>query len=117
MDTKSDDAPSELVHDYEYPVAIQKNGFTPKQINAPEAVFGVPKESQPRWPIVTRVWPVMCGEDAPYHIFIDSGAKCFIDLLCDPWAAKPWIALFHFDDRPAEFGRWAFGARFSFTAS
>ena len=48
MDTKSDDAPSELVHDHEYPVAIQENRFTPKQINAPQAVFGVPEEGQPR---------------------------------------------------------------------
>jgi len=40
----------------------------------------------------------MCGKDAPHHIFINIGSKCFIDLLCDPWAAKPWIALFHFND-------------------
>ncbi len=59
----------------------------------------------------------MRGEDAPHHIFVDIGSKCFIDLLRDPWAAKPWIALFHFDDRLDEFGRWAFGAGFSFTAS
>ena len=103
MDTKSDDAPSELVHDHEYPVAIQTNGFTPKQINAPQAVFGVPEEGQPRWPIISGGWSVMCGEDAPHHIFVDIGSKCFIDLLRDPWAAKPGIALFHFDDRLDEF--------------
>ena len=59
----------------------------------------------------------MCGEDAPQLIFIDIGSKRFIDLLRDPWAAKPWIALFHFDDCLDEFGRWAFGSGFSFTAS
>lgn len=47
----------------------------------------------------------MHGEDAPHHIFIDIGSKRFIYLLRDPWAAKPWIALFHFDDRLDEFGR------------
>jgi hypothetical protein len=46
----------------------------------------------------------MCGKDAPHHIFINIGSKCFIDLLCDPWAAKPWIALFHFNDCLDKFG-------------
>jgi hypothetical protein len=45
------------------------------------------------------------------------GSKRFIDLLCDPWPAKPWIALFHLHDRLDEFGRWAFGAGFLLTAS
>jgi hypothetical protein len=98
-------------------VTIQKNGFTPKQINTPQAVFGVPEEGQPRRSSITRTWPVMHGEDAPHHIFIDIGSKRFIYLLRDPWAAKPWIALFHFDDCLDEFGRWAFGSGFSFTAS
>lgn len=38
VDAKTDDAPRELVHDDEHPVALQENGFAPKQINAPEAV-------------------------------------------------------------------------------
>ena len=59
----------------------------------------------------------MFSEDTPCHILIDVGSKDFVDLLCDPWAAKPWVALFHFNDRLDEFGRWAFGAGFSFTAS
>ena len=44
MDAKTDDAPGELIHDHEHPVAIQKNGFTPKQVNAPKAVLRVPDE-------------------------------------------------------------------------
>jgi hypothetical protein len=44
MDAKADDAPSELIHDDEYPVAIQKNGFTPKQMNASEVVLRVSQE-------------------------------------------------------------------------
>jgi len=47
VDTKSDDTPSELVHDHEHPVAIQKNGVTPEQINAPEAILCIPNEGQP----------------------------------------------------------------------
>jgi hypothetical protein len=117
MDSKADDAPSELIHNNEHPMALQKNGFTPEQVNAPEAILGVPKESQPRWPIGARVWPVMCGKDASHHIFIDVGTKRFINLLCDPWAAKPWFTLLHFDDGPDECLRWTFGAGFSFAAS
>jgi hypothetical protein len=54
MNTETNDASSELVHDHEYPVAIQKNGFTLKQINAPEAVLGVPEEGQLRRSSITR---------------------------------------------------------------
>jgi len=40
----TNDAPGELVQDDEHPVALQENGFTPKQVNAPEAVLGVPEK-------------------------------------------------------------------------
>src|SRR5210317_1921159 len=98
MDTKSDDAPSELVHNHEYPVTIQKNGFTPKQINTPQAIFGVPEEGKPRRSSITRTWPVMHGEDSPHYIFIDISSKRFIYLLRDPWAAKVRVALLKFNN-------------------
>jgi hypothetical protein len=44
MDPKTDDATSELIHNDEYPVALQKYGFTPKQINTPETVLCVPEK-------------------------------------------------------------------------
>ena len=47
MDTESDDTARKLIHDYKNPVALQQNGFTPKQVDAPEAVPGVPEEGQP----------------------------------------------------------------------
>ena len=47
MHAEADDAPSELIHDDEYPVALQMNGFTTKQVNAPKAILGVPDEGQP----------------------------------------------------------------------
>ena len=47
MDTEAYDAPSELIHDHEHPVALQVNGFTPEQVNAPEAVPHVSQEGQP----------------------------------------------------------------------
>jgi len=44
MYNKANDAPLELVHDHEHPVAFQQNGFAPKQINAPEAVLRMPDD-------------------------------------------------------------------------
>jgi hypothetical protein len=41
MHTETYDAPSELIHDHEHPVALQVNGFTPKQVNAPEAILQI----------------------------------------------------------------------------
>jgi hypothetical protein len=35
----------------------------------------------------------MRGENMPHHIFIDAGYKGFIDLLRDPWTARPWVTL------------------------
>ncbi len=39
-----------------------------------------------------------------HYVFVDVDAKCFVDLLCDPWAAKPWVALFQLNDGLDEFG-------------
>ena len=41
MHTETYDALSELIHDHEHPVALQVNGFTPKQVNAPEAILQI----------------------------------------------------------------------------
>jgi len=39
MEAKADDTPRELIHDHKHPVALQKNGFTSKQVNAPKTVL------------------------------------------------------------------------------
>ena len=44
IDAKAHDAPSELVHDHEHSVAIQKNGFSLKQFNSLKAVLRVSQE-------------------------------------------------------------------------
>ena len=92
-------------------MALQKNGFTPEQINAPEAVLRVTEEGQPRWPTAIRIWPVMRGEDASHYVFIDVDAKCLVDLLCDPRSAKPWVTLFQLIDGLDKFWRRILGAR------
>ena len=44
--TETYDAPSELINDHEHPVALQVNGFTAEQVNAPKAVLRVSQEGQ-----------------------------------------------------------------------
>ena len=41
---KSDEAAGELVHDHEHPVALEHDGLTPKQVDAPQTVGRVADE-------------------------------------------------------------------------
>jgi len=50
MHADTDEATRELVHDHEHPVAPEHDGFAPKEVHAPEAVFRVSNERQPRGP-------------------------------------------------------------------
>ena len=61
MYAKANDATGVLVHDYQYPVTLQQDGFTSKQVGAPETILGVSEGRQPRWPIVVAILPVMPG--------------------------------------------------------
>ena len=47
MYSKADDAPSELIHNHEHPMALEKDGLAPKQIHTPEAVLCMAQEGQP----------------------------------------------------------------------
>ena len=59
MNTKANDAPGELVHDHEHPVALQQDGFTAEEVSTPEAVLRVAEEGQPRRSAATGLWPIM----------------------------------------------------------
>ncbi|MEN8108573.1 MAG: hypothetical protein ABFS22_11275 [Pseudomonadota bacterium] len=63
MYTEANDAPRELIHDHEHPVTLQKNGFTPKQVNAPKAVPGVSEEGQ----LLRRVSAILTGSRVAAH--------------------------------------------------
>ena len=98
MDAKADGAPSELVHDDEDPMTLHQNGFTPKQVNTPEAVLRVPDKCKPRRSVVIRIRAVVLFKHAPDNIFIDGYSKCFVDLLRYSAASKAGIVLLQFDD-------------------
>jgi hypothetical protein len=104
MHTKTNYAPSELVHDHEHSVGVQQNGLAMKKIDAPETDFLMAEKSQPRR-IVTgiRSWSLVLFKYAPDNIFIDVSSKCFVDLLGYPGTAKPRVTPFQFDDGIDEF--------------
>ena len=54
MDAKADDTPRELVHDAQYPVALQRDGLAMKQIHAPQTVLHVSQEGQPGRSVAAR---------------------------------------------------------------
>ena len=89
MHTKANDAPRELIHDYEHPVGLEQNGLATKQINAPETVFGMPDKCKPRRSLVIRMGVVVLFKHAPDNIFIDVYSERFVNLLRYTGTAKP----------------------------
>jgi hypothetical protein len=47
MHAEANDAPRELIHDHEYPVCLEQDRLTSKQIYTPETIFHMADESQP----------------------------------------------------------------------
>ena len=68
---KADDTPSALIHDNDHPVALEKDGFTPKQVHTPETVLGMAQEGQPGWTVTTRITRVMTSQYTPNDMFVD----------------------------------------------
>ena len=65
MQAKPNEAARVLIHDDQYPVSPQHCRFAAKDVRAPETVFAVTEESQPRRPTGVRLGLVMSGQDAP----------------------------------------------------
>ena len=103
MYSKADDAPSKLIHDNEHPMALEKNGFTPKQINTPETVLCMAQEGQPGWTVTTRITRVVSSQYSPNDILVDSGAERKVDLLCYSRTTEGGIASLHVDNDSYEF--------------
>ena len=106
---EANDPPSELIHDDDHPMGVQQNGLTAKEIDAPEAVFRVPKERQPGGPTIAKCWAIMFGEDTPHNVLVDLDTEGLGDDQGDPRAAESGIALLELDDRPNKLWRWTFG--------
>ena len=87
----------------------QRDGFTAKQINAPQAIFHVPDERQPRRATGSRLRSIVFGEHPADHVLVDLDAEGPPDDERNLRTAEPWIALLELDDHPDEFLRWPFG--------
>ena len=71
MDAEANDPARVLIHDHQDPVGPQRCRLTPKQINAPEAIFHVAQESQPGRTIGVLSRSVVIGENPANHVFVD----------------------------------------------
>ncbi len=70
MHSEADDPPRRLIQTDENPVRLQGDGFTPKQIDAPETIFCVADERQPRQASSAGPWPVVLRKNPPHHVLV-----------------------------------------------
>src|SRR5664279_4005181 len=92
-----------LIHDDQDPVTPQQDRFGPEQVQAPETVFGMTQEREPRRSVVTAVGAVVRGQHSAAHVFVEVEAKGLGQVLGDLWAAKAGIAPLEFTDGPDQF--------------
>src|SRR5262245_50886464 len=71
MNSESNNAPSVLIHNDQYPVRPQRHRFASEQINAMKAIFRVTDEGEPGRSAAISRRMVVGGENAPDHILID----------------------------------------------
>ena len=67
----SDEATGELVHDHEHPVAPENDGLASKEIHAPQAVFRVSDERQPRGPGSAHGGAIVFRQHAVHDVLVD----------------------------------------------
>src|SRR5829696_8389929 len=68
---EADDAASELIHDHHHPVRVEDQRFTTKEIDAPEAVLGMPEEAEPGRTVVAAPRPTVFREYTSHNILVD----------------------------------------------
>src|SRR5437870_12674479 len=71
MHADADETTRELVHDHEHPVAPQHDRLAAKEVHAPEAVYRVADERQPRGPASARSRAIVFPQHAIHYVFID----------------------------------------------
>jgi hypothetical protein len=103
LHAKADDPAGKLIQDDQNPVTPQQDRFGPEQVQAPETVFGMTQEREPRRSVVTAVGPVVCGQDSADHIFVEVDTKGLGQVLRDLWAAEAGIAPLEFTDGSDQF--------------
>src|SRR5258708_7246370 len=77
--SNSDEAPSELVHDHEHPVAPEHDGLAAKETDAPQAISRVSDERQPRGSSSARGGTVVLRQHAVHNVLVDLDSECVRD--------------------------------------
>ena len=103
LNTKADDPPRVLIHHHHHPMGPQRNGLTPKQVDAPQTVLHVADQRQPRRLTAPGIWLVVLGQDPTDDVLVDLETECLVDLLRDSGTTKARIATLHLDDGIDEF--------------
>ena len=79
-------------------MTAQQDRFDPEQVQAPETVFGMTQEREPRRSVVTAFGAVVCGQNSTDHIFVDVDTKGLGQVLRDLRAAEAGVAPLDFTD-------------------
>jgi len=100
---KADDPAGKLIHDDQNPVTPQQDRFGPEQVQAPETIFGMSKQREPRRSAIPACGSVVGGQNSADHIFVDVDAKSLGPVLRELRAAKSGIAPLEFTDGSDQF--------------
>ena len=113
VDAESYDAPGIRVQDDEYPMRLKRDRFASEEVYAPQAVFCMTKECEPRgagaWTL--WIWPIAGSEYAAYNVLVDFNVECPRDDHRDSLAPETRIALLDCNDGCSQLWEWAFRAR------
>jgi hypothetical protein len=102
-DAEADDLAREMIHHNHDPVALEHNGLTSEQIDAPQAVLHVADDREPGGSLISGGRSEMPSEEAAHDVFVDLDAKCVSNLLGNSRTTEARIAVLHFEDRRDEF--------------
>src|SRR6516165_9462812 len=76
----------------------QAQGFTTKQVDAPQTVLGLTEKGQPRRTARSGLWPVMFSKNPPHDVLVDVHAEGQRNLLGNSRTTPAWVTSFHFHD-------------------
>ena len=102
LDADTDDPAREMIHHNHDPIALEHNGLTSEQIDAPQAVLHVADEREPGGSLISGGRSEMPSEDAAHDVFVDLDAKRVSNLLGNSRTTEARIAVLHFEDRRDE---------------
>jgi hypothetical protein len=79
LDSKPDDASRILVHHHQNPMSFEGDRLSPKQVDTPETVFGVPQHGEPGRAMVGSGRLEILLQDSANHVFVE------VDAEDEPW--------------------------------